>query len=978
MITRYLSIVLFSLVVACGGGDADTTAPALVTLEPLDGDGDVPTTAEVRAVFDEPLTDATDTVELTLAGVEGTTSYDADGNALVFTPAAPLAVAQSYQARLLGTVRDASGNADTTPPVLTESTPADGAVDVPPDIAMRLTFDEPLDPASVVPGALSLEPPVPFTVAYDPVHLHVTISPEAPLLEGVEHTVTVVGLTDRAGNAAAATVRFTTREGTEVRVSDRDLPGVGSPSAAFHPNGDGMAVWTVRSQQSTKVVFARYTDGVWGPQRDAGVMSDGARRVHVLAIDGGFVMLVEEYLSVRSFLYATSEDRWFEEGGVDPGASGLYSLSAAVSPSGTVAVVMLLSTGAGCSVYGNVRSQRWHGVTLLGSGSCNANTAIATQGDDIVAIWSNGRASYAKLTGTSWGTPVIVSSTGNIFRVAVAANASDAMVAYIDNNTARARVVTDATLGPETVLDTNTVFRTFPSVAANGSGYLVAFGTPAGLAAHRYTGTWSTAEVIDAGQTVESVWLASDGTSYVVEWASYSAVSNTIGHLALAAFDTTFGTPLTLSDDRLSAFSQAALVRSGATVHSVTADRGRVETLAVTGGAIGPRATLSNETDRGGVEGTAVASNGAGDVAVIWGANDGGYGQVRVSIFDAATRTFSAPVAFGRWFEDRAIVGNDSGFALAWDYNGESYVSVYQGGAWTPPELVAAADDLVTLAGSGNRYAVVYRLGGTEVFARVLDDGVWSSPVAIDLADGDVGSGLRLVGRGGSFTAAWTQGTYPEPYVLHTSSFDGTDWTTEPALGGEDTEDEVFLAINTTGTMLTWFDDGVSDAIKTALAPSGEPFGAPESRPFPSSSRLTVGADDTRFIIAHGDRFTGQYAARIFANGAWSEDVAFDGGLAGRSLALSTSRHQHGFLVLVSTTMAYDAPRDFVLFSEWDGVWQPGRLLGSYPTPFEEDEMGHESVSLGYSRGQTILFTHAPDTDDPNALSLFAQPGFLP
>ena len=110
----------------------------------------------------------------------------------------------------------ASYGADTTAPTVVGASPADGATGVGAGTAVRFSFGEPLDPATVTGAALTLRTAagaaVAGTVAYDGAAGAAVLTPGAPLGLSTGYTATVQGVKDVAGNALASpyTVSFTT------------------------------------------------------------------------------------------------------------------------------------------------------------------------------------------------------------------------------------------------------------------------------------------------------------------------------------------------------------------------------------------------------------------------------------------------------------------------------------------------------------------------------------------------------------------------------------------------------------------------------------------------------------------------------------------------------------------------------------------------------------------------------------------------
>jgi hypothetical protein len=107
--------------------------------------------------------------------------------------------------------------ADSTPPTATAFVPEDGAVDVPVDTAVRLTFSEPIDPATVNTTTFVLQDaannPVPATVSYDGGSNTAILTPDADLNNNTVYSATALGgapgITDVAGNPLVTDVTWT-------------------------------------------------------------------------------------------------------------------------------------------------------------------------------------------------------------------------------------------------------------------------------------------------------------------------------------------------------------------------------------------------------------------------------------------------------------------------------------------------------------------------------------------------------------------------------------------------------------------------------------------------------------------------------------------------------------------------------------------------------------------------------------------------
>jgi len=112
----------------------------------------------------------------------------------------------------------ATYGADTTPPTVTSTTPANGATGVIQQPTVTATFNEPIDPATVTASSFQLQagsnPPVSATVSYDASTDTASLTPGTLLEASTTYTASILtGIQDATGNALAApyTWSFTTQ-----------------------------------------------------------------------------------------------------------------------------------------------------------------------------------------------------------------------------------------------------------------------------------------------------------------------------------------------------------------------------------------------------------------------------------------------------------------------------------------------------------------------------------------------------------------------------------------------------------------------------------------------------------------------------------------------------------------------------------------------------------------------------------------------
>jgi methionine-rich copper-binding protein CopC len=208
----------------------DTSAPVLTHKEPAADAADVPLTGVITLFFNEALKASTVTaqsVSLSRDGIKLESSLAVNGDTVTLTPAASLVYGATYTVAVSADVTDAAGNAlvaqtwhfstrpppDETPPVVTQSLPADAATEVEQASTLVLTFSEAITPDSAtvtLKDGANVE--VVLTVTYGPTTL--TVTPSAPLAAGTHYTLSVSGVTDVSDNALNSpySLGFTTKQ----------------------------------------------------------------------------------------------------------------------------------------------------------------------------------------------------------------------------------------------------------------------------------------------------------------------------------------------------------------------------------------------------------------------------------------------------------------------------------------------------------------------------------------------------------------------------------------------------------------------------------------------------------------------------------------------------------------------------------------------------------------------------------------------
>lgn len=238
-----------------GTRSSDTVAPTVLATSPPDG-GVVRPDGALSVTFSEAMDWPAVVAATTLTAPGGQPvglGWQAQGNTVSFLPSGGL-VTGRYTAQVGTGASDLFGNplaqaatwqfdVDATGPVLLESTPADGAGDVPLDSSIVLRFSEALDPASLTPGTFWLTTggvDVPLTQSLN--GAVVTLQPQSPLLRGQTYSLRVFGsVRDLAGNYMNTDrfVQFLASAGRFAAPVELAVPGLVDAVAMGDVNGDG-------------------------------------------------------------------------------------------------------------------------------------------------------------------------------------------------------------------------------------------------------------------------------------------------------------------------------------------------------------------------------------------------------------------------------------------------------------------------------------------------------------------------------------------------------------------------------------------------------------------------------------------------------------------------------------------------------------------------------------------------------------------
>ncbi len=224
---------------ACSGSDAteaeaaDATSPTVTAEGPADGASDVALNTRVSATFSEsmdPLT-LTTTTFLVMKGatpVTGTVAPGPDGLTATFVPGADFPPSAALTARITVGAKTPAGHAltadyswtfttgvatDKSPPVVSSTTPENGATAVPINAKIAVTFSKPMDPVTVTATTFKLKQvdvAIDGTVTYGDAGTTASFVPSSALPSNATLTATIAtGATALTGNALVAPYTWT-------------------------------------------------------------------------------------------------------------------------------------------------------------------------------------------------------------------------------------------------------------------------------------------------------------------------------------------------------------------------------------------------------------------------------------------------------------------------------------------------------------------------------------------------------------------------------------------------------------------------------------------------------------------------------------------------------------------------------------------------------------------------------------------------
>ncbi|NKE69228.1 Ig-like domain-containing protein [Candidatus Manganitrophus noduliformans] len=193
-------------------------SPGIVRTVPGENQSEVAPTTPIIVEFTKQIDPRTLTEEtFQVEGAEGVIYYDPETKSAIWTPIAPLAPSKQYQVDVTNEIADLEGrhlpfsyhwtfstrSTEGAPLDIRQTTPPENASHVSVETPISVTFNKPIEPASLRPDSIVVfdEEKVKGVIAYEPVTQTVTFLPLLPL--GYRERYTVIlkeGIEDRDGN----------------------------------------------------------------------------------------------------------------------------------------------------------------------------------------------------------------------------------------------------------------------------------------------------------------------------------------------------------------------------------------------------------------------------------------------------------------------------------------------------------------------------------------------------------------------------------------------------------------------------------------------------------------------------------------------------------------------------------------------------------------------------------------------------------
>lgn len=689
---------------------------------------------------------------------------------------APILVARSTTIRFFSV--DAAGNAeapraeayviDTVPPSVAAVAPWDGQGDVPASAVVRVTFSEPVDPATV-PGAIAVTGPggpVAGTIAPESGTTW-TFTPSAPLEVATRYAVAVsTAVRDPVGRplTAASSSGFVTVT-PPVVVSGAGSANLVNRGVVEDAGGNRLALFSANTYHGAKLLWSYRpaATGAWtAPQALHSARSIAPPEAPVTAkVAASGARFMAAWRNPRDAALETS----LFDGAVPGPVEKHWRLRYENAP---VLDVVGNGTGGFAVVGSDADTDRVYGAVYRGTGwswdwlTVDAGTArasapvVASRGGDawVAAYRAAGTAIFTSryvlnqstMQGR-WTATLLQDATGTstMLPPAIAASSTRVCVAWGIANGWISASVDPGTgfFGRGQTLGTSGTSTLALSAASSGDRFAVTwdkYGSTYEYDAPYARWYWSGQSDLTSRSTSDlasGAVVAPAANGFVAGLRTYETFSDSPTHVTVNkdVAGSFFTTSRELQAESFAEDVRDLTVSGHALAPALLAwvrDDGaaaRVETKTYDGSSLGAEELVSSTGVPGSVGGPVrLARNAAGDVLAVWHQDDGSASGV----FAALRRggTWAPAVRLARHARDPVVASDGAGFLVVYrdlpSYAVSNLIAIeWSAGAWGAPFLLEANSDSAAVASDGRTYAVVWLYGGSRLDAALKTAAGW-------------------------------------------------------------------------------------------------------------------------------------------------------------------------------------------------------------------------------------------------------------
>lgn len=889
---------------------ADTTAPTVVSTVPVSGATGVGISSFVEATFSELLdASSVNATNFTLTGPSGavsaSVSWSPGTRTARLTPSAALAPGAAYAAHLGTGLRDVAGNplaaqvdwpfttaADTTPPTVTAVAPLNGATGVAADAAVTVTFSEPMNPATLTTGAVTMTGGTLTGVSYSAALRQLTLQ-TLPFPSGATVSITLsTAMQDANGNGLAAPYSW-----SFTVFADTTAPTV----VATTPIAQGRLVGP---QQPVRV---RFSEPMNPATLTAATFTLSPAVAGAVSYDSATTSAV--FTPTTALPLGTELTATVTTGATDTAGN---ALAAPLSFSFTVA-------GAPMQVSDTLEAERLYPQVAFNAAGDGLAMWNVWNGRHLQVLWST----YSASSGT-WSADQLLYDYTQF-------SAPQATVrAIVASGSAFAAQLSSGSAFVTRVLEAGSWSAAGPdgSLAPIAGGFLVVSCTSTTATSSVYSGgAWSAAATIDVGVAgcaaassagaAGAITLHNSGTR-TVNFRSWSGSAWSAPSVLFTAAEGT----LSGAAMRGNATGYAASWQHFTTAATLTPYTQYARVSA--GTTFGAEAVVRQGT---GVLTVRAFEASNGSYAMVLGENTG---SLYACALDAGTWT-SVALGASSASTQVALATDGTTFAALVGASPGPVAAVWSASAWTTTTLTAVGTSDVALASTGSAYVALYLTSPLALASRVWSGGSWAAATTLETFGGN-GHAPVAARRGTSVVAAWVSDART---AIRTASYTSA-WSASTSIGSvprPGTARNVRRARAGSRVVAVWDQSAGVAGQSNATTPRASVFDAATglwSAPFSltagAGSVLDVASDGTRVAVmylASSPSFATAVRTLDTSTGVWSAQAALGGyGSYGGNLTVA-----NGQFLAVWTD---NASASWWSASTGGATW-PGRTaLGSY------------------------------------------------